>query len=151
MPASEPDPNIYVMAGCTPEDRSAQMQCIECEWEGTTAAVRKATRARRFITTGEDLKGINVIKKLRLSHEALALLQASEIWKNTLGQVAGFTAESIYGPEGKLKHYWDRFWDSPEQMRMDLLQNMGGGVPIEVIDGLLEIVQNLKIPADEIN
>ena len=151
MPASEPDPDIYVMAGCTPEDRSAQLQCIECEWEGTTAAVRKATRARRFITTGEDLKGITVIKNLRLSHEALALLQASKTWTNTLGQVAGFTAESIYGPEGKLKHYWDRFWDSPEQMRMDLLQNMGGGVPIELIDKLVEIVQNLKSPVDEIN
>jgi hypothetical protein len=63
MPATEPDPDIYVMAGCTSEDRTAQMQCIECEWEGTTAQVRKATRARRFIATGEDLKGITVIKK----------------------------------------------------------------------------------------
>jgi hypothetical protein len=144
MPASEPDPDIYVMAGCTPEDRSAQMQCIECEWEGTTAAVRKATRARRFITTGEDLKGITVIKKLRLSHEALALLQASETWKNTLGQVAGFTAESIYGADGKLRHYWDRIWSSAEEMRSDLMQNMGGGVPIEVIDELVGIAQELN-------
>ncbi len=60
MPASEPDPDIYVMAGCTSEDRSAQMQCIECERAGTTGQVRKATRARRFITTAEDLKGITV-------------------------------------------------------------------------------------------
>ncbi len=144
MPASEPDPDIYVMAGCTPEDRSAQMQCIECEWEGTTAAVRKATRARRFITMGEDLKGITVIKKLRLSHDALALLQESEIWKSTLGQVAGFTAESIYGQEGKLKQYWESYWSSAEEMRSDLMQNMGGGIPINVIDELVGIVQKLN-------
>jgi hypothetical protein len=149
MPTSEPDPDIYVMAGCTSEGRTAQMQCIECEWEGTTAQVRKATRARRFITTGEDLKGITVIKMLRLSHEALAQLQASESWKNTLGQVAGFTAESVYGPEGKIKQYWDRTWESPEQMRADLMQNMGGGVPIEVIDELVGIVQNLRNPVNE--
>ncbi len=132
------------MAGCTPEERSAQMQCIECEWEGTTAAVRKATRARRFITMGEDLKGITVIKKLRLSHDALALLQESEIWKSTLGQVAGFTAESIYGQEGKLKQYWESYWSSAEEMRSDLMQNMGGGIPINVIDELVGIVQKLN-------
>jgi hypothetical protein len=88
---------------------------------------------------------------LRLSHEALAQLQASESWKNTLGQIGGFTAESVYGPEGKLKHYWESAWGSPEQMRADLMQNMGGGVPIEVLDELVEIVQNFKSPADEIN
>ena len=144
MPASEPDPDIYVMAGCTPEDRSAQMQCIECEWEGTTAEVRKASSARRFITTGEDLKGIIVIKKLRLSHEALALLQASETWKNTFGQVVGFTAESIYGPEGKFRNYWESCWSSAKQMRLDLMQNMGGGVSIDVIDELVGIVETMN-------
>jgi hypothetical protein len=151
MPASEPDPDIYVMAGCTSEDRTAQMQCIECEWEGTTAQVRKATRARRFITTDEDLKGITVIKMLRLSHEALALLDASESWINSLGQVDGFTAETIYGPEGKLRHCWESNWSSAKEMRSDLMRNMGGGVPIEVIDELVEIVQNLKSSVDEIN
>jgi hypothetical protein len=149
MPASEPDPEIYVMAGCTSENRSAQMQCIECEWEGTTAQVRKATRARRFITTDEDLKGITVIKKLRLSHEALAQLQASESWISTLGQMAGFNTETIYGPEGKLKQFWENLWDSPEHMRADLMQNMGGGVPIEVIDELVRIVQHLRNPINE--
>ena len=50
-----------------------------------------------------------------------------------------FTPESIYGPDGKLQWLWSLSWDSEEVMKSDLYSNMGGGVPIEIIDELVQI------------
>jgi hypothetical protein len=146
LPAGELEPEIYVLGGCIAEDRSPQLQCLECDWQGTVAEVGKATRARRFFYTDEDARGLILFKKLRLSHEALALLQESKMWQNARSLSTEFTTNSVYGPEGKLNQFWPTTWESPEQMRLDLMQNMGGGVPIEVIDELVKIVHDLNGP-----
>jgi hypothetical protein len=43
----------------------------------------------------------------------------------------------IYGPGGKMSHYFSQTWRSFDEMRTDLMQNHGGGVPIDVIDRLV--------------
>ena len=43
----------------------------------------------------------------------------------------------IYGPGGKMRHYFSQTWQSAEEMRSDLMQNHGGGVPMAVIDRLV--------------
>ena len=40
----------------------------------------------------------------------------------------------IYGPGGKMGHFFSQTWHSAEDMRHDLMQNHGGGVPIDVIE-----------------
>jgi hypothetical protein len=44
----------------------------------------------------------------------------------------------IYGPGGKMRHYFSQTWPTADDMRSDLMQNHGGGVPISVIDRLVE-------------
>ena len=46
MPSSEPDPDRYVIGGCcvSPDGIDPEMECINCEWQGSKADVRKATR-----------------------------------------------------------------------------------------------------------
>ena len=87
------------------------------------------------------------MENLRISHEALAILQDCEVWCEGFGLRFGFTTEGIYGPEGKLSWLWQRSWDIESDMRSDLMENMGGGVPIQVIDKLIEII--LKLPQEE--
>ena len=43
----------------------------------------------------------------------------------------------IYGPGGKLGHYFSKTWPSVDEMRSDLMQNHGGGVPIDVIERMV--------------
>ena len=45
----------------------------------------------------------------------------------------------IYGPGGKMGHYFSSTWPTAEAMRSDLTQNHGGGVPIGVIDRLVAV------------
>ena len=45
----------------------------------------------------------------------------------------------IYGPSGKMSHHFYSTWDSAENMRSDLMQNHGGGVPLDVIDRLVAV------------
>ena len=40
----------------------------------------------------------------------------------------------IYGPEGKMGHYFSKTWASASDMGSDLSQNHGGGVPMAVIE-----------------
>jgi hypothetical protein len=44
----------------------------------------------------------------------------------------------VYGPDGRMG-YWGMVWDTAQDMRSTLCQNMGGGVPIEVIDKLVSL------------
>ena len=82
---------------------------------------------------------ISTYKKLRITHEILADLERSEPWKKVSSFSSLFTSESIYGPEGKLNWLWNKYWDSEESMKNDLYANMGGGVPIEIIEELIRI------------
>ena len=43
----------------------------------------------------------------------------------------------IYGPNGKMSSYFLETWTSADHMRSDLMQNHGGGVPVEVIEKLV--------------
>ena len=43
----------------------------------------------------------------------------------------------IYGPGGKLGHYFSQTWQSADDMRSDLMQNHGAGFPMTVIDRLV--------------
>ena len=40
----------------------------------------------------------------------------------------------IYGPEGKMGHYFSKTWATADDMCSDLSQNHGGGVPMAVIE-----------------
>jgi hypothetical protein len=74
-----------------------------------------------------------------ITYESLAALEESQAWKNWPAVDAnGFTALYAYGPDGKMG-YWGMVWDSAQDMRSTLCQNMGGGVPIEVIDKLVSL------------
>jgi hypothetical protein len=44
------------------------------------------------------------------------------------------TYSEIYGPGGKMGHYFSKTWPTAEAMRSDLSQNHGGGVPMTVIE-----------------
>jgi len=140
MPSEEPDPAIYITGGCCIEEEMPEMECIKCGWQGSKVEVEKATRMRRFIWTDEDMPGIIFHKKFRITHEVLADLKRSQAWQNATSFNSQFTPESIYGPEGKLQWLWSLSWDSQEAMKNDLCANMGGGVPIEIIDELVRIV-----------
>lgn len=43
----------------------------------------------------------------------------------------------IYGPNGKMSSYFSETWTSADSMRSDLMQNHGGGVPVDVIEKLI--------------
>ena len=43
----------------------------------------------------------------------------------------------IYGPNGKMSGYFSETWPSADSMRSELMQNHGGGVPVEVIEKLV--------------
>ena len=47
------------------------------------------------------------------------------------------TYTQIYGPSGKLGHFFSWTWKSADSMRTDLMQNHGGGIPMSVIDKLV--------------
>ncbi len=94
---------------------------------------------RRFIWTDEDMPGIVFYKKFRITHEVLADLESSQAWQTATSFNSQFTPDAIYGPDGKLQWLWSLSWDSEEAMRKDLYTNMGGGVPVEIIDELIRI------------
>jgi len=76
---------------------------------------------------------------MRITHLALTTLQNGEIFQEFFPSSSGFTAESIYGPGGALRSLWNQSWNSAGDMRSDLCQNMGGGVPIVIIEELVRI------------
>ena len=84
--------------------------------------------------------GSPIMNIVRISHKALSELQESKAWNESIGLSSSFTTEEVYGPTGKLSWLWQCSWDSESMMRNDLMQNMGGGVPIDVINELVAIV-----------
>ena len=87
----------------------------------------------------EDSPSIIFNKRFRITHEVLAELGRSEAWQSATSFNSLFTPETIYGPEGKLNWLWNLSWDSAETMKNDFYMNMGGGVPMEIIDELIRI------------
>ena len=77
--------------------------------------------------------------KLRLTIEVLNEINRGEIWNSYFGARFQRSAEEVYGPEGALKWIWDSSWNTGEEMRSDLCENMGGGVPIAIIDELVRL------------
>src|SRR5436309_1869267 len=78
------------------------------------------------------------MRECRITVESLAALERSEQWRQWMGTGERFTALEIYGPGGKLP-YWGTVWDQPEEMGAALCDNMGGGVPLTVIDELVRL------------
>ena len=75
----------------------------------------------------------------KITCESLAALEESHAWKTWLGVNAyGWTTLYVYGPDGRMG-YWGMVWTTAQAMRSTLCQNMGGGVPIEVIDQLVSL------------
>ena len=77
----------------------------------------------------------------QITHESLVALQGSPAWVDwAVGFSDSFsiTAEEIYGPEGKL-WYWGMAWPTAEAMTSTLYNNMGGGVPVAVVDELVRL------------
>ena len=76
----------------------------------------------------------------KITLASLAKLSNESVWlESSLHTQYGFTTEDVYGPEGKLNWLWSLRWKNADAMRSDLCTNMGGGVPIEIIDSLIEI------------
>jgi hypothetical protein len=69
----------------------------------------------------------------RITIEVLEELGESGILM--LGENLTYT--QIYGPDGKLGHFFSWTWETADSMRTDLMQNHGGGVPMSVIDKLV--------------
>ena len=65
-------------------------------------------------------------------------IEALEELGDTGIDVAGndLTYLQIYGPEGRMG-FFSQSWPTAEAMRSDLMQNHGGGVPVRVIDKLV--------------
>ncbi len=77
---------------------------------------------------------------LRINSSVLARLGVSAVWKNSNPLLAGrFTPEEIDGPSGKLNSFWNIEWINEDEMRSALYQNMGGGVPVEIIEELIAL------------
>ena len=79
------------------------------------------------------------VGKFRLTNEILSEINRGEIWNKYFGNGFHRSAEEVYGPEGALSWIWESSWNTRDEMRSDLCENMGGGVPIEIIDELVRI------------
>ena len=142
LPLEQPDLEIYTLGGCVVGPKMPEMKCIECGWQGSKIQVNKATRMRRFTWTDQDAPGITILKKFKITHEALEALENSKTWGNAQSFHSKYSPQSIYGPEGELNWLWDLSWDSLEDMRGDFYANMGGGVPHKIIDELIQIISS---------
>ncbi|MFZ2226944.1 MAG: hypothetical protein WA090_04915 [Candidatus Nanopelagicaceae bacterium] len=71
---------------------------------------------------------------IKISHAALSELESTPAWvKSSIPKKAGFSAEEIYGPEGKLNWRWSLRSNDAENMRVDLCGNIGGGVQLKLL------------------
>lgn len=71
-----------------------------------------------------------------ITDKSLEILAHSKPWlDSSLGKT--LTPQSIYGSNGRLGHFASKIWTSPSEMQSELMQNMGGGVPVSVIDFLV--------------
>ena len=79
-------------------------------------------------------------QELFLTHTALAKLVVSAEWSDWMeSSPIPFSTEEMYGPEGKLNWLWPLRWVRPLEMLSAFCTNMGGGVPIEVIQEVVDI------------
>lgn len=80
-----------------------------------------------------------------ITEACLDSLGASRPWKvwreawEKAGQASEFTPQSIYGPDGRMPQFNGQQWASAADMRAALCTNMGGGVPIEIIEELVRL------------
>jgi type I restriction enzyme M protein len=79
--------------------------------------------------------------KWRVTDAALTGLEKSKAWKTWAKAGHTLTAADIYGPAGKLAHHWDVTHDTAQSLQTALSENMGGGVPIDVIKALVDAAQ----------
>jgi len=78
--------------------------------------------------------------EIRLSAFALSELQLSAEWNDWMRESPlQLTTQEIYGSKGRLGHLWEQSWNSPTLMLYSFLNNMGGGVPVEVIQEIVDI------------
>jgi type I restriction enzyme M protein len=75
----------------------------------------------------------------RITEESLAALEKSKPWKALVAKGWSFTAEEIYGEEGKLRGFRGTTWEAPDEMVSALAVNHGGGVPMEIIRELVKL------------
>ncbi len=79
---------------------------------------------------------------IKITLASLAKLSEEPVWlESSLHTQYGFTPEDVYGPEGKLSWLWPLRWKSADAMRTDLFTNMGGGVPINIINTFIDICE----------
>lgn len=79
-------------------------------------------------------------KYWEITEESISLLEESAAWKQSgFFERYGFTPTNVYGARGTLSCFYGITWNAAESMKSNLCQNMGGGVPIEVIDELVRI------------
>ena len=76
---------------------------------------------------------------LRALAETAEWQQFACFWESTVRFEPPITPEWVYGAEGKLDHLWFKSWESPEAMKSDVSCNHGGGVPMSVINVLVEL------------
>ncbi len=78
-------------------------------------------------------------RSLRALAETAEWHEFTHFWESTVSSDSPITPEWVYGAEGKMSHLWFTSWDSPEAMRNDVSCNHGGGVPMSVINVLVEL------------
>ena len=79
--------------------------------------------------------------KWRITDTALTALEKSKAYKAWVKNGPAFTPAEIYGPKGKLNGNWNITHDTAESLRSALKTNMGGGVPISIIDAMVDAAQ----------
>lgn len=72
----------------------------------------------------------------QITHEALVALEKTKTWEDWAEGGHGFTAFDLFGPGGRLR-YWGTTWATAAEMKSALCTNMGGGVPIDIINELV--------------
>ena len=100
-----------------------------------------------LIINGQRFEGSSLgkITRLRnldihLTDVSLVILNLTEEWNDWMKSSSiRFSAEEVYGPEGKLNWLWPLRWERPMDMLSAFCTNMGGGVPIEVIREIVDI------------
>jgi hypothetical protein len=87
-----------------------------------------------------DSSSVGSTVQWQLTTRSLVALRKSDAWRNSgIEERLGFSPTDVYGPHGKISFAWGQAWDSASGMRAALCSNMGGGVPIQVIDELVRL------------
>jgi hypothetical protein len=103
----------------------------------------------KFIWSNEDLSHLTIIRKLRIDSQVLSELVNSKVWKDYFEVEIGITPNDIFGEDGPLNWLTHKTWISVEDMEADLYQNMGGGIPIPVLDELAILVAKRNLNSED--